>query len=379
MRVGVDVRPALLSVAGVARAARCAYLALRACPELQVVGFGASWQRARPGHDLPGVVAPRLPGRLQAWAAPLGFGVESLLGELDVFQHTDLVFPPVRRAAEVLLVHDLLFLSGRGWHDPGFAERVGPRLFRKAATAAAVVVPSARVADDARARGLCAPERLVVAPLGVDHMDPTPLADDEVRVAAVCAAAGLPRRPGAERLLLVPGTREPRKNQLALLEAFLAVADPAARLLLVGPRGWGVPGLEALLENRAARADGRGELRVAATGALSEEDFAALLRVADAVAYPSLGEGFGLPALEALAMGRPLLTSIESPMADLGGDGLLAVDPTDPAALRAGLARLLRDDDLRARLSRLGPARVAALNWAAHARTLVSVYAGINL
>jgi len=403
--VGVDLRPALLSTTGVARAARQCYLALRDRPELTVRGFGASWARPRYGADLPDVVAPRLPGRLAAWMAPLGFSVETLMGRLDVFQHTDLVFPPVRRAAQVLFVHDLLFLgpsqgvasrvstsggaaasaagapregAGRGWHDPGFAERVGPRLFARAAEAAAVVVPHTRVADDALRLGLVEPERLVVLPLGLDHVSPRPEPDDEQRVAAVMARAGLPRRSGDELLVLVPGTREPRKNQLALLHAFMRLpVGLGARLLLVGPAGWGCPELERVLLDRACLRDERGEARVAAAGEVSEPDLAALMRRADVVAYPSLAEGYGLPALEAMALGRAVLTSRGTPMGDLGGDAALCIDPTDPSSLERGLSELLRDASLRAVLSNAAPARVAGLTWASHAEGLSRVYQAV--
>jgi glycosyltransferase involved in cell wall biosynthesis len=375
--IGVDLRPALLTTTGVARVARESYLALAARDDVSVKGYGASWARPRFGADLPSVVAPRLPGRVANWLAPLGFSVETLLGRLDVFQHNDFVFPPVRRAAEVIFVHDLHFLAGRGWHDPGFAERVGPKLFATARRCAAVVVPNDRVRADALRLGLGSAERLVVQPLGLDHIDPAPRPDDGERLARVMTRCGLPQRPGDEVLVVVPGTREPRKNQLALVTAFLRDGgDLPARLLLVGPRGWGVPELEALLADEQALADPRGEARVATAGEVSEADLGAILRGADVVAYPSFAEGFGLPALEAMALGRAVLTSRDTPMADVGGEAVLAVDATDPAALLAGLERLVREPELRYSLAATAPARVSSLTWASHAAGLVSVYEG---
>lgn len=377
MIVGLDLRPALLSATGVARVARQAYLALARRSDLTLAGYGACWARPRPGPPLPSLRSPRIPGRLQAVLAPLGFGVETVLGRLDIFQHTDLVFPPVRRAREVLFVHDLHFLAGRGWHDASFATRVGPRLFRRAARAAALVVPCAAVADDARRRGLGPRATLAVLAPGVDHLETRARDDDELRLAALMASAGLPRRPGDELLVLLPGTREPRKNQLALVRAFLALGEVRARLLLVGPRGWGVPGLESLLADRRALVDGRGEVRLASAGEISEADYAAALRRCDVVAYPSFAEGFGLPAAEALAAGRALLTSRGTPMAELGGDAVLAVDPEDGAQLARGLSRLLADGALRAALGTRARQQVAGLTWDAYASGLAALYARI--
>src|SRR5690606_16488571 len=133
------------------------------------------------------------------------------------------------------------------------------------------------------AHRVAAAPRVHVVPLGVDHLPLEPLPDEAARVARALAAAGLPADDGAP-LVLVPGTRAPRKNQLALVEAFDRLPEArAARLLLVGAPGWGVPRLEA----RLARRDGR----VGSAGVVGDADWSALLRRADVVAYPSFAEG----------------------------------------------------------------------------------------
>ena len=369
LAVGLDVRPALRTRTGFGRVARELCRALARRSDLELRPFTAMAHGARPGLALPGARGLRLPARLQRLLAPLGFSAETLLGPLDVFQHTDLVFAPVAQAGQVVVVHDLCFLAGRGWHDDRFAQRVEPRLRAAAARARALVVPSARVAADVLSQGLSTPDRVHVVAWGADHVDGTPQADDGERVAALRRRAGLP---ADGPLVLLPGTREPRKNQLAALLAFLrarrAAQGAPAVLLAAGPRGWGC----AALEERLADPSLAGA--VGTVGEIDDADLAALLRRADVVLYPSFAEGFGLPVVEALRCGRAVLTSAGTPMADLGGAAVLAVDPRDGTALEQALAALLADPSRRAALGSAGAAAVAGLTWEVTATRLSRLY-----
>jgi glycosyltransferase involved in cell wall biosynthesis len=369
LTIGLDVRPALLTRTGIGRVARELHLSLSRRAGLRVVPFAAMARRPRADLQLPGVRAPLLPARLQRVLAPLGFSAESLLGPLDVFQHTDLVFAPVARAAPVVIVHDLCYLAGERWHDPDFARHVGPRVAAAAAAARAVVVPSPRVAADIAAHGFAPPDRVHVVPWGADHMDRLPAADDAARLAALRRRTGLP---DAGPLVLLPGTREPRKNQLAALAAFLRARGAApgapAVLLLAGPAGWGCPELEARLADPALAC------AVGVAGELEEPDLVAALRGADIVLYPSLAEGFGLPVAEALRCGRAVVTSTQTPMADFGGEAVLAVDPRDATALEQALAALLADPARREALGAAGRRAVAPLTWDAVAERLHALY-----
>jgi len=371
-RVGFDLRPALLSRTGIGRVARELWRALSRRDDLVLRPFAAMAARPRAGLALPGVRAPWLPARLQRALAPLGWSARTLLGPLDAYQHTDLVYAPTGRVPTALIVHDLCFLRGQGWHAPRFARSVGPRLRAAAAAAGAVIVPCERVARDVQAAGLAPQARVHVVPWGADHVDPAPRPDDAARLAALRRAAGLPAE---GPLVLLPGTREPRKNQQVALGAVLRARGAArgapAVALLAGPRGWGVPGLEAwLLDPQLRGAAG-------ATGELDEADLAALLRGADLVLYASFEEGFGLPVAEALRCGRAVVTARDTSMSDLFGRALVAVDPRDPQALEGAVAALLADPSARAALGAAGAAAAAPFTWGLAAERLASIYHGL--
>jgi alpha-1,3-rhamnosyl/mannosyltransferase len=161
--------------------------------------------------------------------------------------------------------------------------------------------------------------------------------------------------------VLAVGTLEPRKNLPRLIAAWTRLPEElrsAHALALVGPRGWDDEEVLA-----AARAAG-----VRLLGRVGDAQLHALYANATAFAYPSLYEGFGLPVLEAMAAGAPVLTSLSSSLPEVAGDAALLVDPRDTAAIAAGLERLLRDAGLRERLRVAGRARAAAFSWERTAR-----------
>jgi glycosyltransferase involved in cell wall biosynthesis len=164
---------------------------------------------------------------------------------------------------------------------------------------------------------------------------------------------------------LYVGTVQPRKNLIRLIEAFaqFSVQPPkghpafSVNLMLAGRRGW----LSEGIERRAAEL-GVAE-RVRFLGYVPDEALPALMAGALAFVFPSLYEGFGMPVLEAMAAGVPVLTSNTSSLPELAGDAALLVDPTDTAAITAGMARLAEEPALRAELRRKGLARAAAFTW----------------
>jgi glycosyltransferase involved in cell wall biosynthesis len=369
MKVGLDATPLLGPRTGVGRYVAGLVEAMTELPgggpdEIVLVPF--TW---RGTAGLAGVAPAarqvrrrrrRPPMRLlqAVWAALPFPPVEWLAGRVEVFHGTNFVAPPTRRAAAVVTVHDLTYLRHPEMVTAASARfrDLVPRALRRGAT---VCTPTAAVgAEVADAYGL-PPERLVVTPLGVGPAwrdaapaDPTWL-----------ARGGLP-----ERYLLFVGSREPRKNLPTLLAAYRELlADPAPGgippLVLVGPAGWG----EALdLAGLPAEA-------VRTPGYLPEQDLARVMAGAAALVFPSWYEGFGLPALEALACGTPVVASDLPALREVLGDQAELVPPGDTAALADALARVVDDPGGEpARAARR--AHAAAFTWDACARATLAGY-----
>ena len=166
------------------------------------------------------------------------------------------------------------------------------------------------------------------------------------------------------------GTIEPRKNLERLVTAMAHLAQRGTPHILVcaGAPGWGAAALHRHLE-----ATGTGD-RVRLLGAVPDAVLPALYAAADALAFPSLYEGFGLPLLEAMACGTPVVTSNVAAMPEIAGEAAVYVDPRDPEAIAAGLDRVLHDTGMRAALIDRGLARARSFTWERCARETLAVY-----
>jgi alpha-1,3-rhamnosyl/mannosyltransferase len=253
------------------------------------------------------------------------------------------------RVPSVVIVCDMVAF------DPALMPRKGSSRIERATLpvavrrAAALAAISQATADDLTSRFPRAQGKTEVTPLAADpgFAEGGGLEDE------VLARHGI-----NFPYILGVGTLEPRKNLPRLVEAFTGLDDATRgghRLVLVGPLGWDAG---ETVDSIAAHPD-----RVAAIGAVPDADLPPLYRRATGFAYPSLYEGFGLPVLEAMIAGVPVLTSDTSSMPEVGGDAALYVAPHDVGAIRAGLARLLGDEALRARLAAAGPLRAAEFSW----------------
>jgi glycosyltransferase involved in cell wall biosynthesis len=162
---------------------------------------------------------------------------------------------------------------------------------------------------------------------------------------------------GGGGYLLFVGTLEPRKNLRRLVEAVELL--PAGRdLVVVGPAGWGA-------------GDDPQSSRVRWLGFVDERTKAALYAGAEVLCYPSLREGFGLPVLEAMALGTPVVTSAGTATAEVGGDAVVLVDPRDPASIAKGIEEAIAR---REELALAGPRRAAGFTWTATADRVVAAY-----
>jgi len=254
--------------------------------------------------------------------------------------------PPRRRSGAppaAMVVHDLAYRARPRevpWQQRVYMGSVMPAALRAAGQ---VLTPSEATRRDLLAHyplpGLESRVRVVPEGWSLGAVEPAP-----------------PPRDLEPGFLLAVGTIEPRKNYPRLLAAYRLLKErgPAPPLVVVGRIGWAYG--SALDELRA-------EPGVRVLSDVDDAGLRGLYRAAGALAFPSLYEGFGLPLLEAMAEGLPALAGDAGALPELAGDAALLVDPRDVEAIADGLARVLGDGELRARLAEAGPRRAAGYTW----------------
>lgn len=278
---------------------------------------------------------------------------------LDLVHHAGGTAPPIRTAPYVLTVHDLQPLEQRATHGRLKRAYLGAVLPRSVRNARRVAVPSEFVRQSLLTRLDLDPARVVVIPHGVEtHPAPTP--------AEVLAARYQLDGP----IVLYPAITYPHKNHAVLVDAFAAVLrdHPDALLVLTGGAGAEEGPVAAQIERLHLCG------RVRRTGRIAAADVAGLYRAAAVVAVPSRYEGFGLPAIEALAYGAPLVAAAATALPEVVGDAGVLVDPDDPAAWAAAIGELLRTPGDRARHAARGLQQARRYSWAANATALAELY-----
>jgi glycosyltransferase involved in cell wall biosynthesis len=326
----------------------------------RVAGWVAAHRDDRAAR-LSGVEGPRrLPLPRRALTVAWERGLPPVPRGADVVHATTLLTPPPAGRPLVVTVHDAVpwthpeTLTPRGvrWHR-AMAERIGR-------TADAVVVPTAAVAEALRRR-VDLPERVVIAGAGVSGRLARPDGAEERAIRAGAPSGGY---------LLSVATLEPRKGLDVLMAALAAVPrERRLPLALVGQPGWG--GIEPL---QLAEDLGLGPDEVVVLGRLPDRELAAVMSAAVAVVVPSRAEGFGLPVVEAMAVGTPVVTSDDPALVEVGGDAALATPVGDVPALTSALTELLDQPGLRSAMATRGLARAADFSWERTAVTLWELY-----
>lgn len=299
------------------------------------------WRSPIPVAQLP-LPRPLLYEAWLRWRRPL---VEAVTGPVDLAHATGLV-PCATNAPLVVTMHDVAWVR-----EPGQFTRQGLRVMRRSLDVtrdvAAVVVTSSESSHRDLVDAGIDENRVRVVPLGVDHRPAAP-----TEVAELRRRLALP-----ERFVLFVGTLEPRKNLRRLADAMRRLADPLP-LLVAGPDGWG-----------EATVGVTGDVRF--LGFVPAADLPALYAAATVFAYPSEAEGFGLPVLEAMAQGAPVVTSRGTSTEEVAAGAAVLVDPFDIDSIAAGI------DDAQRRASELtasGRSRASEMTWDATARRTAEVY-----
>ncbi|MDP2660763.1 MAG: glycosyltransferase family 1 protein, partial [Dehalococcoidia bacterium] len=293
---------------------------------------------------------------------------ELSLARLDVLHSPDFIPPLHRRCRSVITVHDLAFL-----HFPELlteeARRYYGQIYLAVESADAIIAVSENTKNDLVKMAGATPGKVHIvfeAPAGSYHqIEP--------------GAGGMPAsvRSLAQPFLLFVGTLEPRKNLSVLLHAMgLIKADRGGRtplLVIAGNKGW-------LYQDTL---DLIGTLNLSGEtllfGPASPEELLWLYNRAEAMVLPSMYEGFGLPVIEAMACGTPVITTNVSSLPEVAGEAAILVDPHDSDGLAAAISRVLDDPNLRARMREAGLAQSSHFDWDSTARATVEVYREASL
>lgn len=288
--------------------------------------------------------------------------IERWTGPLTLFHAPDFVLPPVNRNTRTLVtIHDLSFVRHPESVMPGMSRYLNKWVPHSVQQADHVIAVSEATRHDLIELYNTPPEKVSVLYHGVTP-EFTPITDP-AQLATVRQKYSL----GEQPIILNVGTVQPRKNIQRLIQAFVGV-DTQATLVIAGGKGWQSDDIYAEVKRQGLTN------RVHFTGFVADDDLPALYSAATLLAYPSLYEGFGLPVLESMACGTPVVASNQSSLLEVVGDAGLQVNPTDTAAITAAMQQLLDNADLRQKLSVAGKKQAAKFTWSSMAADLIEIY-----
>lgn len=372
MRIAIDYTPAIRQAAGIGQYVRCLVDAMLAQDDINSYALLASGRptRTRPFPSAKNVHVRSIfiPDRYlnilwYRWRLPLYATYFS--GQVDLYHGLDFALPPLRgKLRKVVTVHDLTFLEHPEYAVPSLAAYLN-KVVPEAIAAADVVAAVSQTTRHALIKHLgTPPEKITIIPNGVGAQFRR--ITDPVILAATRHKFGL-----HHPLVLGVGTLEPRKNHLGLIKAFSQAQKKKqgpAMLALAGGKGW------LYEETQQLVADLRLEKKVRFLGHVSDLELITLYSMADVFAFPSFSEGFGIPPLEAMACGTPVITSNLSSLPEIVGDAALLIDPYDVSALGHAITRLIENAQLREELRQKGYQQAQRYTWSAAASKMLSVY-----
>ena len=294
--------------------------------------------------------------------------MQVITGAIDLFHSPDFVLPPVGRTPAILTVHDLSFLRVPEYFVPGFRDYLEEAVSRGVGRACHILADSNSTRSDLIKLMGVGPDKVTVLYPGVEHRFSR--VRDADTLARVTERYELP-----ERFILGLSTLQPRKNFDGLINAFRQLlADESHRegsdlhLVICGGMGWMYKDMLETVKRYGL------DDRIHFPGFVSDEDLPALYSLASVFAFPSWYEGFGLPVLEAMACGTPVVAADNSSLPEVVGRSGLMVDASDRDQLVAALSRLLTDHDLRTALVSAGRVHAAQFTLTKAAEDLLALY-----
>ncbi|HYG82684.1 MAG TPA: glycosyltransferase family 1 protein [Pyrinomonadaceae bacterium] len=294
----------------------------------------------------------------------VGLPLYARRARFDLFHGTNYDVPLWGNCPAVVTVHDLSTLLHPETHKPHLVRRARRRLPLMARRAAVIITPSESVRRETSEHLGVSPRKVLAVPEAARRsFRPVPAAE---------AAEARRRLRVEDEFVLFVGTIEPRKNLLTLARAFdeiLGSTHLRPQLVIAGMEGWLTGELFSYLKGAGVVRE-----RVRFTGYVADEDLRALYSSCRAFVYPSLYEGFGLPPLEAMACGAPVITSRVPALVETVGDAARLVPPTDYRELARTIVRVLEDPGEREQLSSAGPRRAAQFSWEKTAQATLDVY-----
>jgi len=371
VRIGIDYRPALVNREGIGRYTRELVRGLHQIgfdSNLGLFGYtlrGKRYSQRELGleNTRAELLRMRLPSRWLPWLLERqGKGVDDLVGGCEIYHHTQPNLLHVREAREVVTIFDCIYAldadnpEGPGYLDPETAKRMTEGAKSMVARARRILVPTRFVGADVVMSLGAHPGRVVVTPLGCDH------------ILEHLPPGGFPRV--TEPYVLTVSRVDRRKNHVRMLQAFEQLVREGLphRWIVAGPPGYGAEDFEAALERAPARH------RVEWRKFVEDSQLARLYAEADVLLWVSLNEGFGLPPLEAMACGTPVVSSVVTSIPEVCGDAALLVEPTDPERIFEAVRRLLTEKDMAAEYVALGNRRAREFTWKDSARATLSAY-----